>query len=333
MSILEKFLTFFHRIEELPDRMWNEIQYSINRDDKCKFCEQTLSFPITILPCGHLYDAKCFQINWNKSICPECQKTVNTIDVVQSDQQVAEVPWNPTVAPDQNDDLNKHSSDIHSLEALLSDQIIVKSPLKTKTPVLVKQTDDEKISSELLQASKINVKNSKPFASRQSPLIREPSPKVTSPRISRRNLVYDNAKQISTKDLLSSKINREIWQLVQNFWLIPDSQKLIDNGHYYDTTFQFISGYIPEKLYLEANKLKVKNLTQLIEKDSDMGSNLMYAMMLFLSLEYYTRDHSCIFDVKQKFRQLFNYQLFKEWENNLPKIHHHTLKNFWKQKK
>mgnify|MGYP001000910974 CR=1 FL=1 len=301
MSLLEKIVSFFHRVEELSDRTWNEINAAITRGELCKFCEQILSFPMAILPCGHLYDSNCLNMNWTKHVCPECNKSFAHLDVVQSDQQVAEVGWNPTSVVDKKSD-----HDLASLEALLAS-----SPVQSnRDPLQVSERE-------------------------QSPvMIREPSPKIASPRVKTidKRKINETQREIGSVRQMSDT-DRQIWKYVQNFWLIPNSDQLLERGYFYNTTVLYLTNYIPKELSDTFNKFEVDNLVDLIKQNSEIGSYLMYAMMLFLGLEYYTRDSNHDLDVKLKFRQLFNYELFQKWKSNLPDLKSENLKSLWQHSK
>ena len=109
-------------------------------------------------------------------------------------------------------------------------------------------------------------------------------------------------------------LDQQIWTLVTNVHLIKDSDQLLVKGNYFRATFDVVKHFLPKDLYKVASQLKPGNLVDLVSKDQTIGLVLMYAMVLFLAIEYISRFRD--FQTKSKYVEFFRAERFQNWINS-----------------
>lgn len=338
MDLLNGIANLFNRPDQVADSTFNEILDAIGRSEKCRYSGSKLEFPIGVLPCGHLFNADALERGIIRHECPECDSKATLYDRVLEDQTVSEIPLAFRIEEKNKAFIGLEDNYSASVKTTLTPTFVA----ETKVPVLKSDTDEERMSPipQGFDNSPLSVKRhpsvrrnvfqksvSSPKIS--SPLVKHKSPKVNTHEVNTRKgntsaaqLKRMNEKEEKFKFVPFDSIRKvekihdldqQIWALVTNVHLIKGSDQLLEQGKYFTATFDVMKHFLPKDLFRIASQLKPENLSDLLSKNQNVGTVLMYAMILFLAIEYLSRFRD--FNTKSKYTEFFRAERFQTWIN------------------
>jgi len=203
-------------------------------------------------------------------------------EIVESNQETPSLTSSPNTVSDKQ---TKEPSESETKEP---------SESKTKEPSKSKTKEPSESKTKELSESKT----------------KEPSESKTEEKLSKfKYEMYDSLTEI---DRLPS-VDQQIWALITNVHLIEDSILLLSAGTFFDITFEVLKHYIPVDLHHAASELKPSHLGELLRKNQNVGTVIMYGMILFLALEYLSRSKE--FRTRSKFQKFFRKERFHTWLN------------------